>query len=85
MRCRTSRWLGAFVVIFGTLMVFPGFGQYREYYAYGKVVDVQKAPLEGVEVTIREIPYRPHLHPENEEGRPVQVCRAAARDLHGRL
>jgi tetratricopeptide (TPR) repeat protein len=55
MRRRTSRWLGAFVVIFGTLMVFPGFGQYREYYAYGKVVDIQKAPLEGVEVTIREI------------------------------
>ena len=55
MRCLTARWLGAFVVIFGTIMVFPGFGQYREYYAYGKVVDIQKAPLEGVEVTIRDI------------------------------
>jgi tetratricopeptide (TPR) repeat protein len=55
MRCRTSRWLGTFVVIFGALMVFPDFGQYREYYAYGKIVDVQKAPLEGVEVTIKEI------------------------------
>ena len=54
MRCRTSRWLGAFAVVFGTLMVFPSFGQYREYYVYGKVVDVQKAPLEGVEVTITE-------------------------------
>jgi Flp pilus assembly protein TadD len=55
MRYRASRWVGAFVVIFGTLTVFPGFGQYREYYATGKVVDIQKAPLEGVEVTIREI------------------------------
>jgi tetratricopeptide (TPR) repeat protein len=54
MRCRTFRWLGVFVVL-GILMVFPGFGQYREYYAYGTVVDIQKAPLEGVEVTIREI------------------------------
>lgn len=54
MRRRTPRWLGTFVV-FGTIMVLPGFGQYREYYAYGKVVDIQKAPLEGVEVTIREI------------------------------
>jgi tetratricopeptide (TPR) repeat protein len=54
MRCRTSRWLGAFVVIFGTLMVFSGFGQYREYYVYGRVVDVQKVPLEGVEVTITD-------------------------------
>jgi tetratricopeptide (TPR) repeat protein len=55
MRCRTARWLGAFVVIFGTITVFPGFGQYREYYAIGKVVDIQKVPLEGVEVTIRDI------------------------------
>jgi tetratricopeptide (TPR) repeat protein len=55
MGCRTSRWLGAIAVIFGTLLVFPGFGQYREYYVYGKVVDVQKVPLEGVEVTITDI------------------------------
>lgn len=54
MGCRTSRWLGIFVVIFGTLMVFQGFGQYREYYVYGRVVDVQKVPLEGVEVTITD-------------------------------
>jgi tetratricopeptide (TPR) repeat protein len=55
MGCRTTRWLGTFVIIFGTLLVFPGFGQYREYYAFGKIVDIQKAPLEGVEVTITEI------------------------------
>ena len=73
MRCRTSRWLGAFAVVFGILMVIPGFGQYREYYVYGKVVDIQKAPLEGVEVTITETRYQPQLHPEDEEGRRVQV------------
>jgi tetratricopeptide (TPR) repeat protein len=36
-------------------MVFPGFGQYREYYVYGKVVDIQKMPLEGVEITLWEV------------------------------
>ena len=55
MRCRTYRWRGAFVVLFGIIMVFPGFGQYREYYAYGKVIDIQKVPLEGVEITIWEV------------------------------
>jgi Tfp pilus assembly protein PilF len=55
MRCRTYRWLGAFVVFFGIIVVFPGFGQYREYYAYGKVVDIQKMPLEGVVITLREV------------------------------
>lgn len=55
MRCRTYRWLGAFLVFFGIIAVFPGFGQYREYYAYGKVVDAQKMPLEGVEITLREV------------------------------
>lgn len=55
MRCRTYLWRGALVVLFGIVMVFPGFGQYREYYAYGKVVDIKKMPLEGVEITIREV------------------------------
>jgi predicted Zn-dependent protease len=55
MRCRIYGWLGAFVVLFGIIVVIPGFGQYREYYAYGKVVDIQKMPLEGVEITLREV------------------------------
>jgi len=55
MRCRRYGWLGVFVVFFGIIAVFPGFGQYREYYAYGKVVDTQKMPLEGVEITLREV------------------------------
>ena len=29
-------------------------GQYREYYIVGKVVDTQKTPLEGVEITLRD-------------------------------
>jgi tetratricopeptide (TPR) repeat protein len=29
-------------------------GQYREYYIIGKVVDPQKQPLEGVEITLRD-------------------------------
>jgi len=55
MSSRTLRWLGTFVAVFGTIQVLPGLGQYREYYAYGKVVDIQKAPLEGVEITITEV------------------------------
>ena len=55
MRCRTYQWRGAFVVLFGIIMVFPGLGQYREYYFHGKVVDTQKAPLEGVSITLREV------------------------------
>ena len=30
-------------------------GQYREYYIVGKVIDPQKNPVEGVEVTLRDI------------------------------
>jgi predicted Zn-dependent protease len=55
MKCRTYRWLGPFVVLLGIILVFPGFGQYREYYIFGKVVDTQKRPLEGVEITVREV------------------------------
>ena len=55
MRCRAYRWWGAFVILFGGILVFPCFGQYREYYVYGNVVDIQKMPLEGVEITVREV------------------------------
>jgi tetratricopeptide (TPR) repeat protein len=30
------------------------YGQYREYYFYGKVLDIQKNPLSGVEITLRD-------------------------------
>jgi len=55
MRNRAFRSLGALIVGIGIVMISPGFGQYREYYAFGKVVDIQQAPLEGVEITIQEV------------------------------
>jgi tetratricopeptide (TPR) repeat protein len=36
-------------------LAVPGFGQYREYAIYGKVLDPQKRPLEGVEIALRDI------------------------------
>jgi tetratricopeptide (TPR) repeat protein len=33
----------------------PVSGQYREYYFYGKVIDTDKAPLEGVEIKLRDV------------------------------
>ena len=37
-----------------TFLAGPVLGQYREYYIVGKVVDTQKNPLEGVEITLRD-------------------------------
>ena len=37
-----------------TFLAGPVLGQYREYYIVGKVVDTQKTPLEGVEITLRD-------------------------------
>ncbi len=37
-----------------TFLAGPVLGQYREYYISGKVVDTQKTPLEGVEITLRD-------------------------------
>ncbi len=34
--------------------VFPGIGQYREYYVYGKIVDTEKRPIADVEVFLRD-------------------------------
>jgi tetratricopeptide (TPR) repeat protein len=47
--------MGAFMVFLWLAAVSPGLGQYREYYIFGIVVDTQKLPLAGVEVTIREV------------------------------
>ena len=32
----------------------PAYGQYREYYFYGKVLDIQKNPLPNVEISLRD-------------------------------
>jgi tetratricopeptide (TPR) repeat protein len=47
--------VAAAVLIVGSLLAVPLAGQYREYYIVGKVVDTQKAPLEGVEVILRDV------------------------------
>jgi tetratricopeptide (TPR) repeat protein len=33
----------------------PAYGQYREYYFYGQVLDPQKQPLSDVEITLRDV------------------------------
>ncbi|MCX6575209.1 MAG: carboxypeptidase-like regulatory domain-containing protein [Candidatus Aminicenantes bacterium] len=55
MRNRAPRLICASVLLMGFVLILPGFGQYREYYIYGKVVDPQQRPLEGVEIFLRDI------------------------------
>src|SRR5512137_608209 len=46
--------VAAAVLFVGAFLAAPVAGQYREYNISGKVVDPQKAPLEGVLITLRE-------------------------------
>ena len=55
MRYRTYHALGTFILLTGLILSPPGFGQYREYYFFGKVLDTQKNPLEGVEIFLRDL------------------------------
>jgi len=56
MQERTGRLFGLFIFLLtGLALVLPSSGQYREYYLYGKVLDTQKNPLEGVEITLRDV------------------------------
>ncbi|MDH4219093.1 MAG: tetratricopeptide repeat protein [Candidatus Aminicenantes bacterium] len=55
MKNRSFQLFGTFILLIGLILVLPGFGQYREYYLYGKVLDTQKNPLEGVEITLRDV------------------------------
>lgn len=55
MRIRTlGRWGAAalFAVLF---LAGPVLAQYREYHIVGKVIDTQKNPIEGVEISLRDI------------------------------
>jgi tetratricopeptide (TPR) repeat protein len=52
---RTLRRLGLAVLLAGFLQVIPGFAQYREYHLFGKVLDAQKNPIEGVELIIFDV------------------------------
>ena len=55
MRYRIGQKIFLLVVLIGSAMILPGFGQYREYYVFGNVVDTQKNPLDGVEITVRDV------------------------------
>ena len=48
-----GRW-GLAALLAMTFLAGPALGQYREYYIVGKVIDTQKTPLEGVEITLRD-------------------------------
>jgi tetratricopeptide (TPR) repeat protein len=43
------------IVLSVLVQVYPAYGQYREYYFYGQVLDIQKNPLSGVEITLRDV------------------------------
>jgi len=55
MKSRTSLLLGASILGLGLVLVLTGLAQYREYYFFGKVLDTQKKPLEGVEIGLRDV------------------------------
>lgn len=54
MRNRTYRPLGLIALIGILFLAVPGLAQYREYYLYGKVLDTQKNPVEGVQIDLRD-------------------------------
>jgi len=55
MKNRGGRIFSLFVLGMGLILILPGSGQFREYYVFGKVLDTQKNPLEGVEITVRDV------------------------------
>ena len=55
MKHQIPRSLLSLIVLFALALSGPAFGQYREYYFYGKVIDIQKNPLAGVEITLRDV------------------------------
>jgi tetratricopeptide (TPR) repeat protein len=55
MKTRPSFFLGISAALIALFLAVPVFGQYREYYILGRVVDTQKNALEGVEVSLRDV------------------------------
>jgi len=55
MEDRTGLLFGLFVLLIGLILALPCSGQFREYYVFGKVLDTQKDPLDGVEITVRDV------------------------------
>jgi len=45
----------ALVVLVILAQAGPAYGQYREYYFFGQVLDIYKNPLPGVDITLRDV------------------------------
>ena len=54
MRHRAFAFCIVTAILVGFVLPRPVFSQYREYYIFGKVLDPQKQPLEGVEISLRD-------------------------------
>jgi len=54
MKYRTIKLSGLLAAALALFQVLPASAQYREYYLYGKIIDTQKNPIEGVEINIRD-------------------------------
>ena len=55
MKYRTIRLSGLIAVVLALVQVLPASAQYREYYLYGKILDTQKIPIEGVLIDLRDV------------------------------
>jgi len=55
MRHHILRAFLALILLSVLAQAYPAYGQYREYYFYGQVLDIQKKPLPEVEITLRDV------------------------------
>ncbi|MGB7297551.1 MAG: tetratricopeptide repeat protein [Candidatus Aminicenantales bacterium] len=55
MRHAIHRYVLVLIVVFVLAQLHSLYGQYREYYFYGKVIDPQKEPLAEVEILLRDV------------------------------
>jgi tetratricopeptide (TPR) repeat protein len=55
MRYRIKGCVRVVIALFIVSLFHPVYGQYREYYFFGKVIDPQKEPLADVEILLRDV------------------------------
>ncbi len=55
MRYRIHLYVQVLIAFFIVSQLHPVYGQYREYYFYGKVIDPQEEPLADVEILLRDV------------------------------
>ena len=55
MKHRTAPLLALVILGISWILALPGRAQYREYYFHGKVVDTQKNPIEGADISLRDV------------------------------